>query len=74
MRGQLARLVPQPEVNYGLYYDDIQVVPRRDGLVVQAIGADESVGFGDDTTIPDRAEVERAVATIAGLYAPSVGT
>ncbi len=74
VRGQLARLIPQPEVNYGLYYDDIQVVPRRDGLVVQAIGADESVGFGDDTAVPDRAEAERAVAAIAGLYAPSVGT
>ena len=43
-------------------------VPRRDGLVLQAIGANDYYGFGDDTTVPDRAEAERAVRTIASLY------
>jgi len=71
VRGQLARLVPQPEVNYGLTYDNVGLVPRRDGLVIQAYGADEGIGYGDDTTAPDRAEAEHAVATIARIFAPS---
>jgi glycine/D-amino acid oxidase-like deaminating enzyme len=73
VRGQLARLIPQPEVSYGLTYDNVGLVPRRDGLVVQAYGADEGVGYGDDTTAPDRAEAEQAVATIASVFAPSLG-
>jgi D-amino-acid oxidase len=45
------------------------MVPRRDGMVVQAVGADESIGYGDDSTAPDRAEAEDAVATIASIFA-----
>ena len=72
VRGQLARLIPQPEVSYGLTYDYVSLVPRRDGMVVQAYGADESIGYGDDSTAPDRAEAEHAVATIASVFAPAV--
>ncbi len=68
VRGQLTRLIPQPEVNYGLFYDGVSVVPRRDGLVVQAVDGGESEGFGDDTTIPDRADAERSVAIIGDLF------
>ena len=71
VRGQLARLIPQPEVSYGLTYDNVGLVPRRDGLVVQAYGADEGVGYGDESTEPDRAEAEQAVATIASIFAAS---
>jgi len=69
VRGQLARLIPQPEVKYGLFYDYVSLVPRRDGLVVQMIGSDEAAGYGDESTTPDRPEAERAVATIASLFA-----
>jgi glycine/D-amino acid oxidase-like deaminating enzyme len=72
VRGQLARLIPQPEVNYGLTYNYVSLIPRRDGMVVQAFGADEGVGYGDDSTAPDRAEAEQAVATIASVFAPAV--
>jgi len=41
VRGQLTRLVPQPEVNYGLTYRNVFVVPRRDGIVLQYFAADE---------------------------------
>jgi glycine/D-amino acid oxidase-like deaminating enzyme len=68
VRGQLARMIPQPEINYGLFYKGVSFVPRRDGLVFQAVGDDDYYGFNDDTTVPDRAEAERAVNTIAGLY------
>ena len=44
------------------------LIPRRDGLVFQVIGESDYYGFNDDTAIPDRAEAEHAVGTIAGLY------
>jgi glycine/D-amino acid oxidase-like deaminating enzyme len=65
VRGQLARLIPQPEVHYSLLYQHVYFLPRRDGFVVQELGPDDSKGFNDDTTVPDRAEAERAVATVA---------
>ena len=68
VRGQLARMIPQPEINYGLYYKGSSFVPRRDGLVFQAVGDDDYYGFDDDTTTPSRAEAEFAVNTIAGLF------
>jgi glycine/D-amino acid oxidase-like deaminating enzyme len=67
VRGQLARMIPQPDVNYGLYYKRVSFVPRRDGLVFQVV-ADDYYGFDDDTTTPNRAEAEQAVNTIAELY------
>ena len=71
VRGQLARLIPQPEVTYGLTHDYVSLVPRRDGLVVQVYGSDEGDGYNDDTTEPDRAEAERGVAAIASLFGGS---
>jgi hypothetical protein len=38
-------------------------------LVFQVAGESDYYGFNDDTTIPDRAEAEHAVNTIAGLFA-----
>src|SRR3984957_12336065 len=68
VRGQLARMIPQPDVNYGLVYKGVAFVPRRDGMVFQVIGDDDYYGFNDATTEPDRAEAETAVNTIAALY------
>jgi hypothetical protein len=47
----------------------VSFVPRRDGLVFQAIGENDYYGFGNDTTLPDQEEAESAVRTIASLYA-----
>jgi glycine/D-amino acid oxidase-like deaminating enzyme len=69
VRGQLARMIPQPDIHYGLFYQHVSFIPRRDGLVFQVTGADDYYGYDDDTTVPDRAEAEHAVNTIAGLYA-----
>jgi hypothetical protein len=68
VRGQLAHVIPQPEINYGVFYKGVSFVPRRDGLVFQVVGEDDYYGFNDDTTVPDRGEAELAVNTIAGLY------
>jgi glycine/D-amino acid oxidase-like deaminating enzyme len=68
VRGQLARVIPQTEVNYGLFYKNVSFVPRRDGLVFQAVGDNDYYGFNDDTTVPDQAEADRAVDTIGELF------
>lgn len=69
VRGQIAWLTPQPEVTYGLYYRGISMVPRADGVVIQANGASQMVGYGVEDETPDRAEAEQALAALATLYA-----
>ena len=71
VRGQLARMIPDPTVNYGIFYKHVSFVPRRDGLVFQVVGEDEYYGFDNESTAPDRVEAELAVNTIAGLFAPA---
>jgi glycine/D-amino acid oxidase-like deaminating enzyme len=68
VRGQLARGIPEEDVRYGLFYKNVGFVPRRDGLVFQATGENDYYGYGDETEVPDRAEAERAVNTIASLF------
>jgi hypothetical protein len=68
VRGQLARVIPQAHIHYGLMYREVAFVPRRDGFVFQVLGDSDYYGFNDDTTTPDRAEAELAVRTIAGLF------
>jgi glycine/D-amino acid oxidase-like deaminating enzyme len=69
VRGQLARTIPEGDVGYGLFYKNVGFVPRRDGLVFQVTGENDYYGYDDDTEVPDRAEAERAVNTIASLFA-----
>ncbi|HVU19851.1 MAG TPA: FAD-dependent oxidoreductase [Rhizomicrobium sp.] len=69
VRGQIGWLIPQPEVDYGLYYDGVLTLSRRDGIVVQMLEGGDMRGYGDDNETPDRAESEDAVNRIAALYA-----
>jgi D-amino-acid oxidase len=71
VRGQIARLIPQPEVRYGLVYRSVLTVPRRDGLVVQSFARGEMQGWDDTNEAPDRAEAEQAVRTLAELFPTS---
>ncbi|MCC4608961.1 FAD-dependent oxidoreductase [Xanthomonas campestris] len=68
VRGQTARLIPQPEVTYGLVWrgHNLNVVPRRDGLLVQSQGAND---FNNAHAAPDRAASEAAVRELARLFA-----
>lgn len=70
VRGQLTRLIPQPEVTYGLGYKGVYVVPRRDGIVLQNLGIGEAQGYNDTATDPDWDEAQRSVLTIAELSSP----
>jgi glycine/D-amino acid oxidase-like deaminating enzyme len=69
VRGQIAWLTPQTEVTYGLWYRSISMVPRADGIVIQANGSNEMVGYGVEDETPDRAEAEAALAALAPLFA-----
>ena len=67
VRGQITWLIPQPEVNYGVGYQGINILARRDGIVVQP-GGSEMEGYNDANETPDRAAAEAAVNTVAKLY------
>ena len=71
VRGQIARLIPQPDVRYGVTYKHVLTVPRRDGMVVQSFAGGEMEGYGVTDETPDRAEAERAVTTLAELFLPA---
>ena len=68
VRGQIAWLIPQPEVNYGVSYKNVYVLARRDGIVVQDLGDNEIDGYGDANEQPDRQKAEAAVGMVAELY------
>jgi glycine/D-amino acid oxidase-like deaminating enzyme len=67
VRGQTARLIPQPEVDYALIYRgrNVVMVPRRDGLLVATMGEHD---FGNTNLTPDRPESEAAVRRLASLF------
>lgn len=68
VRGQIAWLAPQPEVRYGIFYRQVTVLPRPDGIVVQYVGESDMYGMGITDETPDRAEAERSIRTIANLF------
>ena len=67
VRGQTARLVPQPEVDYAITYRgrNLVMVPRRDGLLLAAQGAHD---FGNDDSHIDRAQSIAAAERLAALF------
>ena len=68
VRGQIAWLMPQPEVDYGVYFGDMGVLSRRDGIVLQMFDGGDMRGYGDDDETPDPAEAQTALARVAALY------
>ncbi|MCX6614395.1 MAG: FAD-binding oxidoreductase, partial [Acidobacteria bacterium] len=68
VRGQIAWLIPQPEVNYGFMYDGVFVLSRRDGIVVQSMGAGEMEGYNNPSEEPDRKAAEASVGIVKDLY------
>jgi len=68
VRGQIAWLIPQPEVNYGVMYKGVYILGRRDGIVVQDGGIGEMDGYNDTNEQPDREAAEKAVNVAAELF------
>lgn len=67
VRGQTARLLPQPGVDYSLVWrgHNLQAVTRRDGILVQAQAAGD---YGNADARPDRAASVAAVQRLASLF------
>lgn len=68
VRGQIAWLMPQPEARYALYYDGVNAISRRDGVVVQYLGLNDDWGYGVSEETVDPQESARALATLSSLY------
>jgi D-amino-acid oxidase len=68
VRGQIAWLIPQDDVHYGLQYKGLFVLARRDGIVVQPY-INEEDGWNDSNEQPDRAAAEAGVRVLEQLYA-----
>ena len=66
VRGQIAWLIPQPDVNYGLQFGNLNILARRDGIVVQSQEQGEASGWNDSNETPDRAEADRGGAGAGG--------
>jgi D-amino-acid oxidase len=68
VRGQLAHLVPQPDIHFGVQYRRVGMTPRRDGFVLQVWGEDDYYGYDIATREPDMAEAQLAIDTIASAF------
>jgi len=66
VRGQTTRLIPQPELRYGLRIGNLSVVPRSDGLLVQVVG--DSGNFNNSDATVDRQVAEESVRQLAQLF------
>lgn len=67
VRGQIAWLAPQAEVDYGLHFRGVTVLSRPDGIVVQNTRGDMN-GYGIENETPDRAEAEATIGIVAPLF------
>ncbi len=68
IRGQTEWLIPQPEVNYGLTYRNVETRSKSDGVMVIQIGPEMfAKSWKNSTEIPNRAEAEGAVKVVEEL-------
>ena len=62
-------LVHNTGAAFGLYYRQLSVLARRDGIAVQPLGDDDWFGYGDANETPDW-EAARAAVAEAGMLFP----
>lgn len=68
VRGQINWLPPQPEARYIVFHDTVAAVSRTDGVLVQYVGPNDDLGFGDETEAPNRDEMKQALAQLQPLF------
>ena len=68
IRGQIAWLIPQPEVRYSVFYKNLFFLSRRDGIAVLDVGRGEMEGYNDASEEPDRPAAESTVDGVANFY------
>jgi hypothetical protein len=69
VRGQIAWLIPQEGATYGIGYKGLNMLARRDGIVMQPSVGGEDEGWNDTNEQPDRAAAEAGVKILQDLYA-----
>ena len=72
VRGQTTWLVPQPEVQYGIYYNGASALSKGDGIMIMggsAMKGGDMANVGNSMELTDRAEAEEAVNIIGQLFA-----
>ncbi len=62
IRGQISWLPPQADLPYSLVWEDLNLVPRRDGTVVQWGAQGDATGWQEADEEPSAAEAESALA------------
>jgi glycine/D-amino acid oxidase-like deaminating enzyme len=68
VRGQIAWLIPQEGANYGIGYKGLNMLARRDGIVMQYSKGGEDEGWNDPNEAPDRAFAEEGISVLSELY------
>jgi len=73
-RGQTEWLIPQPEVNYGLTYRNVQARSKSDGIMVIDVSPSRKAQrWNNSNETPDRAEAEGAVRVMEELFSRFTG-
>jgi D-amino-acid oxidase len=68
VRGQIAWLIPQEGATYGINYKSLNMLARRDGVVMQPSFGGEDEGWNDTNEQPDREQAEAGVKLLQELY------
>uniref|UniRef100_UPI001C2D4452 FAD-dependent oxidoreductase n=1 Tax=Sphingomonas bacterium TaxID=1895847 RepID=UPI001C2D4452 len=70
VRGQTGWLAPQPEAAYSIRYKNGLAMSKADGVVIMNFDNDlgEMQGVGNSYEVPDRADTEAALASLAPLF------
>lgn len=68
VRGQINWMPARVEARYGLYFDNVYVLSRRDGMVVQYVGQNDDFGYGIEDETPDEDEMKQAVSRVSPLF------
>lgn len=67
-RGQIGWMAAQPGAFYGVVYHGVQLLGRRDGIVIQNYGSGLFEGYNNADETPDAAETAEAVARLQGMW------
>jgi len=67
VRGQIGWLPAQSGIDYSLYTENLNVVPRRDGIVVQIAQQGEASGWNRDDERPNQEEARAGVAQLRSI-------
>ena len=68
IRGQIVWLTPQEGVHYGFYHEGVGVLARRDGIVVQDFGPDDSFGWNDANETADPVAAQATLEKLKAIY------